>query len=77
MESIKKDLKTGVRLEEFLDELEVEDLFKHGDIVFYRVDDFDSQIIVCLGPDFGEIDLKHQYLKGLYSPLEDQPSCIL
>ena len=77
MKSIKKDLEARVRLEESLDELEIKDLFKHGDIVFYRVDDFDCQITVCLGPDFGEIDLKDQYLNELYSPLEDLPSYIL
>lgn len=57
MESVKEDFEVGIGLEETFDQREVEDFFKHGDVIVDGINDFNSQISICLGPNFGKVDL--------------------
>jgi hypothetical protein len=57
VESVEEDFEVGIRLEETFDQGEVEYFFKHGDVIVDGVNDFNSQISICLGSNFGKVDL--------------------
>ena len=42
VEGVEEDGEVGVGLEELFDEGKVKDIFKHTDVVFYGIDNFDG-----------------------------------
>jgi hypothetical protein len=57
METVKEEFEVGVWRQEGFDQREVEDFFEHWDVIFDWVDDFNCQVSVFLGSDWGQIDL--------------------
>lgn len=58
VEAVEEDLEVLVLSEELLDEVEVEDVLEHLDVVLGAVDDLDLKRAVGLGADGGEINLR-------------------
>ena len=55
--AVEEDLEIGVLLEEAADEVEVEDLLHHGDVVLGRVDNFHLEGAIAAGADCGGVNL--------------------
>lgn len=56
-EAVEENLEVGVLLEESLDEVKVEDVLEHLDVVLGRVDDLNLEVAVGLGADRGKVDI--------------------
>lgn len=58
MHAVEQNLEVLVRVKEVLNEVEVEDLLEHCDVVSGRVDDFDLETAIGLGANLGDIDIR-------------------
>ena len=58
VEAVEEDLEVLVLGEELLDEVEVENVLEHLDVVLGAVDDLDLERAVGLGADGGEVNLR-------------------
>lgn len=57
VQAVKEDLEIGVGLEELLDEVEIEDVLEHLDVVNSAIDDLNLEGAVGLGADGGDVDI--------------------
>jgi hypothetical protein len=57
VEAVEEDLEVLVLSKELLDEVEVEDVLEHLDVVLGAVDDLDLERAVCLGANGREVDI--------------------
>jgi hypothetical protein len=57
VEAVEEDLEVLVLSKELLDEVKVEDVLEHLDVVLGAVDDFDLERAVGLGANGGEVDI--------------------
>lgn len=57
VEAIEEDLEVGVGREELLDQVKVEDVLEHSNIVGRAVDDLDLEVAISLGTDGRDVDV--------------------
>lgn len=57
-QAVEEDLEVGILGEELLDQVEVEDVLQHGDVVGRAVDNLHLEAAICLGADSRDVDVR-------------------
>ena len=59
VETVEEDLEVGVGREELLDEVEVEDVLEHGNVIGSAVDNLNLEVAVGVGTNIGDVNVRN------------------
>jgi len=59
VETIEEDLEVWVGREELLDQVEVEDVLEHSNVIGSAVDNFNLEVAVGLGTNIGDVNIRN------------------